>query len=906
MARYFAAQNIQTRFETITQETTPVVISLLELQVVAAHLQKDAVGYWLTYDLESKFPLNVGDILDRLLSKQSHFDSSKAELDRVLARYLQLTDVEDANRAVIVESASFLYDAARNLIKYDTENPDNETLFALKSTLDVAEADFLAVTAQALSTEMARLEAEREQSVQILDNVLIIVIISIAVTLLSFVAFRIFVVNKILQLLTDLENAAQAIASGDFDTRLDVVSQDELGSLAATFNLMTAELKRSFDDIAAYTQKSQAANDLQSALFSSINHAVIVLEGPERIVKVCNQAVERIFGYQMEDIVGQPVIRLFRNLSLYDALIREYAISIAQNTAFHINNVPYKIDNEYRYVDITVTPLYNDTTYTGDVAVIHDVTEQHLQHQLLLESEAKYRELFNTMSEGFALHEMIYNAQGQPIDYRYIEVNPAFETLTGLKKAEVEGKTVSEVLPSVTQEVIKDYAKVVATGETLHKEDFVSDVGRYFRVTAFQAKPGQFVSTFHDITDRVEASKKLERSEVMFRTMTETLPAALVITQEDVIVYQNPAAARWLGSENRLSTMPDNFVHADSSIQWKTALDAVMSGQKKQVRIVYQAHDGNEERYWLDSSIATLDYQGRPSLLMITIDVTEQINAKAAIEQERALLSQRVTERTAELQRANAELAQAIRHKDEFLAGMSHELRTPLNAILGITEVMLEGIYGSLNEKQLKRLRDLEESGHHLLDLINDVLDVAKIDAGKLTLDITKTEINSICESSLRMIRQAALKKQLRVEVNIDTASPHIHADGRRLKQMLMNLLSNAVKFTPETGVIGLSVTQDAPGEAIRFTVWDTGIGIAPEEQKRLFQPFVQVDSSLSRAHEGSGLGLALVHKMAKLHGGTVSLESEMGKGSRFTLTLPAHIETSGRERPAIWTISKI
>jgi signal transduction histidine kinase len=140
------------------------------------------------------------------------------------------------------------------------------------------------------------------------------------------------------------------------------------------------------------------------------------------------------------------------------------------------------------------------------------------------------------------------------------------------------------------------------------------------------------------------------------------------------------------------------------------------------------------------------------------------------------------------------------------------------------------------------------------------------------------------------------------LEVNIDTTSTHMHADGRSIKQMLMNLLSNAVKFTPETGVIGLSVTQDKPGEAIHFTVWDTGIGIDIEEQKRLFQPFVQVDSRLSRAHEGTGLGLALVHKMAKLHGGTVSLESEPGKGSRFTITLPAHIDHVESTRPAFWT----
>ncbi|MEZ4834937.1 MAG: PAS domain S-box protein [Caldilineaceae bacterium] len=885
--RYFAAQNVQSHFEKITQETTPVVVNLLELQVVAAHLQKDAVSYWLTYDLNSQFPLKVDDIFDKLLSKQTHFDESKAELDRVLAHYHQLTDAADPHRAAIAESAASLYESARDLIKYDVERADDETLLRLKTSLETAEADFLAVTAAALATEMSKLEAERELGTRILDRVNLAIIASIVLTIATILVLRSLVANKILQLFAELELAAQAIASGNFDTRLPVVSHDELGSLATTFNQMAARIKRSFDEIAEYTRKIQAANDLQSALFGSINHAILVLEGPERIMRLGNRAVERIFGYPIEDALGQPVSRLFRDVSLYNAMLDKYATALDQGATFHVGDVPHRLNGKRRYLDITVTPIFDGATYTGDVVVVQDVTQQHFQHQLLLESEAKYRELFNSMNEGFALHEMIYDTYGHAVDYRYLEVNPAFERLTGLHRADVEGRTAREVLPQVLQEVIDEYAKVVETGETLHKEDFVPDVGRYFRVTAFRARPGQFVSTFHDITDKVEASKKLERSEEMFRTMTETMPAPVIIMQGRKMVYSNPAAQRFMGDGDHPHSTPGDFIHPETWALWEGAFTMMLSGQEKQTRLVYQAHNHDGVAFWFDSSVATLNYQGQPSLLIMTIDVTEQVNAKAALEDERALLAQRVEERTVELRNANRELAQAIRHKDEFLASMSHELRTPLNAILGIAEIMGEEIYGPINEKQHKRLQDLEESGRHLLDLINDVLDVAKIDAGKLILEVADVEINSVCESSLRMIRQAAFKKQLRVDVAINTTATHIKADGRRLKQMLMNLLSNAVKFTPESGEIGLSVTQEADNEAIQFTVWDTGIGIAPEEQERLFQPFVQVDSSLSRAHEGTGLGLALVHKMAKLHGGTVSLESELGKGSRFTITFP-------------------
>jgi PAS domain S-box-containing protein len=257
------------------------------------------------------------------------------------------------------------------------------------------------------------------------------------------------------------------------------------------------------------------------------------------------------------------------------------------------------------------------------------------------------------------------------------------------------------------------------------------------------------------------------------------------------------------------------------------------------------------------------------------------------IQQERASLAQRVAERTADLSAANAELSRTSRIKDEFLANMSHELRTPLNAILGMSEALQEQVYGPLNEKQLKSLRSIEESGYHLLSLINDILDVSKIEAGKLKLEVGPVSVESVCQASLGLIKQDAHKKQLKISSSFDNAVTIIQADKRRLKQILVNLLSNAVKFTPEGGAIGLEVVGDAEGEAVHFTVWDTGIGILEEDMGRLFQPFVQLDSSLSRRYAGTGLGLSLVYRLADMHGGSVSLESEVGKGSRFTVSLP-------------------
>lgn len=268
-------------------------------------------------------------------------------------------------------------------------------------------------------------------------------------------------------------------------------------------------------------------------------------------------------------------------------------------------------------------------------------------------------------------------------------------------------------------------------------------------------------------------------------------------------------------------------------------------------------------------------------------EIGERQRAEAALKEERALLAQRVQERTAELSKANAELARAARLKDEFLANMSHELRTPLNVIIGSTEILQQEVFGDLNEKQQRYMGNVHESGTHLLSLITDILDLSKIEAGRLEVTVAPLTVRPACEASLRLVKQLAHKKQLKVSLEVDDKVETLTADERRLKQILVNLLSNSIKFTPEGGQIGLEVAGDVAGQAVRFTVWDTGVGISPEDLAQLFRPFVQVDSKLSRQQQGTGLGLCMVSRLAELHGGGVSVESEVGVGSRFTVSLP-------------------
>jgi signal transduction histidine kinase/DNA-binding response OmpR family regulator/HAMP domain-containing protein len=262
------------------------------------------------------------------------------------------------------------------------------------------------------------------------------------------------------------------------------------------------------------------------------------------------------------------------------------------------------------------------------------------------------------------------------------------------------------------------------------------------------------------------------------------------------------------------------------------------------------------------------------------------------IEQLNVGLEAKVQERTEalqlqqqELQEVNIRLEAANRHKSEFLANMSHELRTPLNAIIGFSEVLLEKMFGDVNERQEEYLNDVLSSGQHLLSLINDILDLSKVEAGKMELELGMFDLRQVLEGSLIMVKERALAHGLTLSLDMADDLSVITGDERKVKQILFNLLSNAVKFTSDKGKVGIVAKRtDA---AVQIAVWDTGVGIAPEDQQRIFEEFQQVGHGLAGKTEGTGLGLALTKRFVELHGGTIWVESTLGQGSTFTFTLP-------------------
>lgn len=399
------------------------------------------------------------------------------------------------------------------------------------------------------------------------------------------------------------------------------------------------------------------------------------------------------------------------------------------------------------------------------------------------------------------------------------------------------------------------------------------------------------------VQDRTQALEQsqftLRQSEQQFRSIFENAPMGIMILdlQDQYRVVQcNRAQLKLLGYDESEEPQVQNltlldFTHPDDLEFDLQQMQALLNGECSSFQMEKRYICKQGEVLWCNVTITLIyDSEGDPKY---SLGMVENITEKKAVQLQRQQAEEQLRRANEYLAITNLELARATRLKDEFLANMSHELRTPLNAIMGLSEVLQTEAFGEINDKQRQFLVTIQNSGSHLLELINDILDLAKIEAGKLELQMSPVFIQSLCEESLAFVKYQAHEKNIALNLHLQNTSSFVQVDERRIRQVLINLLSNAVKFTPDGGSVTLTVEGSPEAQWFQCSVADTGIGIAPADVEKLFQAFVQIDSSLSRRYEGTGLGLVLVKQIVELHGGRILVESQQGQGSCFTVLLP-------------------
>ncbi len=580
-----------------------------------------------------------------------------------------------------------------------------------------------------------------------------------------------------------------------------------------------------------------------------------------------NQTLAEILGYRIDELLGQKVDSLIIAADL--ERLRQHREE-GRNEAIELRC--RRRDGSIVWIKTLSHAIEWDGKPARQVTII-DISDRKFAEEVRRQSEEKYRFLVEGSIQGILIQR----------NMRPLFVNQAYADIYGYTIDEILAmESVADLFFEEDRARLTEYSRQRFSDQNVpiryayrgvRKDGSVVWLENQVSVVSWEGQKAVQATTF-DITDSKRAELALRASEEKFRNLVEgSVQGTLIVDADWKPLFINRTFADIFGYERI-----EDFLAFDSLEALVTPSErerlrrytkARLRGEAAPSRYDVRSRRRDGKSIWVNCVVTLVEWEGETALQVLVIDVTAEKEAQEA---------QRLASEQAEM---------ANRAKSEFLANMSHELRTPLNAIIGFAEGIKSNAFGPGSvEKYAEYAQDIYDSGHHLLSIINDILDLAKIDSGRMTLDDDVVALPEVTEACVRLIKNRADDAGLDINVEIADGIDRLRADERKLKQILINLLSNAVKFTPNGGIVKVSADIEADG-GLALRVSDTGVGIEADKIPMVMEPFSQLAQAMTRDHDGTGLGLPLVKSLVELHGGTFAIESDVGVGTTVTVCFP-------------------